>query len=77
MKRLWEALMGSIDWDDVAGIEEFEHGLLITLKDNRQFRGDCTVWHHYPSGKRAGTWLEGELADIWTRHKWGGVEEIS
>lgn len=34
------------------------------------FRGTCTVWHEYPSGKRVSTALESRLCDIWTRLRW-------
>jgi hypothetical protein len=29
------------------------------------YRGDCTVWHEYPSGLRADTTRESLLCDIW------------
>lgn len=44
------------------------------------FRGSSTVWHHYPTGERAGRlWgldaatVEGRLSDIWTAQvRWAG-----
>lgn len=35
-----------------------------------RYRGSCTVWHEYPGGERAPTYLEAWLCDRWTRLKW-------
>lgn len=47
---------------------------LITIKYEsgkvNQYRGDCTVWHSYPDGRRCGTMTESWLCDIWQREKW-------
>ena len=43
---------------------------LITLKNGLSYRGNCTVWHDYPSGTRASTYIESKLADHCTRIKW-------
>jgi hypothetical protein len=37
---------------------------IIMLKDGRRFLGGCTVWHHYPSGIRASSFLEHKLSNI-------------
>ncbi len=34
------------------------------------YRGSATVWHEYPSGKRAPTWLESALADALQGHQY-------
>lgn len=36
----------------------------------RKYRGDCTVWHSEPDGRRCGTFLEGDLNGIWQSQKW-------
>lgn len=36
----------------------------------QQFRGACTVWHHYPQGNRCSTYLESWLCDIWEKNRW-------
>ena len=33
-------------------------------------RGDCTVWHYFPSGERCPTSLECWLVELWQRAKW-------
>jgi hypothetical protein len=33
------------------------------------YRGSGTVWREFPSGKRAPTWLESNLADVLARHR--------
>lgn len=38
------------------------------------FREECTVWHHHPSGVRAGTEMEFILAAWWTKWAWNIVE---
>ena len=34
------------------------------------YRGESTVWHHYPSGRRCGTFTEGFLCNLWQREVW-------
>ena len=29
----------------------------------RTYLGNCTVWHRYPSGRRAPSWMEGFFCD--------------
>ena len=38
--------------------------------EKAQYRGNCTVWHEYPSGKRCGTLTECWLSDVWEKHQW-------
>jgi hypothetical protein len=42
----------------------------IWLKDKRVFRGSGTVWHRYPTGERASTFIEKQLLDVWVQEKW-------
>lgn len=37
---------------------------------NVSWRGSCTVWHNAETGKRAPTYTEGWLCDIWTKARW-------
>ena len=43
---------------------------IVTLSDGRRFRGCVTVWHRWPSGKRASTDIERICCDEWTRQMW-------
>lgn len=55
----------------VAKVEWVGDGdLLVTLVTGHQFRGQHTVWHRYPDGKRASTSLETALSDVHTAHLW-------
>jgi len=40
-----------------------------------KWRGSCTVWHRVPDAKRAPTWLELRLSDVWTRQQWDYPEQ--
>ena len=40
----------------------------ITIVTN--YRGDCSVWYEYPSGRRCGTIEEVWLNQVWQSHKW-------
>ena len=54
--------------------------LLVSVKRKRfwlfgpentyRYRGQCTVWHHYPAGVRCGTLTESWLSGIWKKAKW-------
>lgn len=40
--------------------------LTVYYKDGfSRYKGECTVWHHYPSMKRCSTETESMLCDIW------------
>lgn len=43
-------------------------GAEIIKKRVISYIGSCTVWRVLPSHKRAGTFMESELSNIW--HKW-------
>lgn len=34
-----------------------------------KFQGSCTVWHEYPSGRNAGTMMEGVIHDLVVGYK--------
>lgn len=44
--------------------------VLLTYSNGKSYRGQCTVWHEYPSGKRCSTSREEKLAEEWTRLQW-------
>lgn len=51
------------------------HDYELVFDDGNAYRGDCTVWHHYPSGERADTSTESWLCDVWQRIKWKEQEQ--
>ena len=44
--------------------------LIVILSDGSSWRGSGTVWHAYPQGKRAETWMESLLNDVWVLYLW-------
>lgn len=40
------------------------------------YRGDCTVWREFHSGKRAGTFRESVLSQFWQQIEWGLLERL-
>lgn len=36
------------------------------------YRGSCTVWDEYPTGRSCGLDVEYFLYRVWLKHKWGG-----
>ena len=75
-KRFWKWLrrifshVASIDMRHLHGDDYMAY---VTWSDGRvrHFRGSCTVWHEFPSGRRAGTGLEYLLAQAVAAAKWG------
>lgn len=49
--------------------DSFDHDVMIAL-DGKRYIGSCTVWHEFPSGRRADTETEALLCDIWTHARW-------
>lgn len=43
---------------------------LAIFPDGTQYKGNCDVWHRFPSGKRASTNMESRLCDEWQAAKW-------
>jgi len=58
----------------VGGAKPWGNKELITIRyksgREEQYRGESSVWHSYPDGKRQGTMTESWLCDIWQREKW-------
>lgn len=52
----------------------FRRKRLFRAPDDVRFRGCDTVWYQYPSGKRAGTGLEGMICEARQRFKWSQKE---
>ena len=52
----------SIEWID-------EWDAIITT-NKRKYRGSSSVWHSYPDGKRANTFKESWLLDLFQREQW-------
>ena len=63
--KRWSALAN----ETFVSIEWLDHDAIITTTCN-EYRGSCTVWHDALTGKRAGTFKESWLCDIWTLEKW-------
>lgn len=57
-------------WRFVSVEPSSEHDVTITVRNDLgeqvSYRGDCTVWHRVPDGKRADTSTEEMLCDMWT-----------
>ena len=60
--------------DDVIITIEYTPGWFLrlfgVLATTIKYRGSCTVWHEYPSGRRAGSGIESMLYCKWTKWKW-------
>lgn len=54
---------------------EWKGSDLIVEVYGTAYRGNGTVWRHTKTGKRAGTSLESELSNVWTREKWKKEDE--
>ncbi len=68
---LWDRALDETTPLTVTGFEKLQgEDAIITLSDGRRFRGSCTVWHAWPSGKRAPTSIEVICADEWTKQMW-------
>ncbi len=57
-----ESMRKAKDYDYIMTI-----GVTLFGKEKTKFdvRGSGTVWFHYPSGQRLGTFEEGTLCDLW------------
>lgn len=65
-------LMAKAEWRELgAGFDEDEE-IKLTFSDGRErvFRGGCTVWSEYPSGRPCSIEEEHNLLQITTREKW-------
>jgi hypothetical protein len=60
-----------IEWskigDDIKITVSFSKG---NRSETNTYRGQCTVWHEYPSGKRASLEIEEVLSEYWVLIKW-------
>lgn len=63
---------------EVEHIRRGEYMATVTWSDGREtrYRGSCTVWRAFPSGRRAGTMLEDKLAEAWAAYEWEQDERI-
>lgn len=43
---------------------------ILTFSNATQYRGECTVWRHYPSGKRCNLATEMWLSDVVAELEW-------
>jgi hypothetical protein len=55
--------------------EKRKHGYILRFSDGSAYRGNCTVWHTYPDGRRCGTMTESWLADEWEKIRSEGEDE--
>jgi len=50
---------------------------LFRLKEKiKQYRGSCSIWHHFPEGKRCSTLTACWLSEIWTKYRWGQYNDL-
>jgi hypothetical protein len=60
-------------------LESFEkrkRDYILRFSDGSAYRGDCTVWHTYPDGRRCWTMTESWLAEEWEKIRWKDQDEL-
>lgn len=73
----------------VVKIKKFKNDIIITFSSRgvfrklfgleekiKHYRGNCTVWYHFPEGKRCSTLTESWLSNIWEKYRWGQYNDL-
>lgn len=69
-KRWWQRVAKFFEAETVVSVGPSPCGKCRIVTNKGEYRGRCTVWDHYPSGRMCGTMKRSYLYSVWREYKW-------